>query len=67
MKKLIRFVRIVVVLIIVLQAAGLAGCNTVNNTAEINSTYDAIKAAYVNNPSNEMVKYHLFMTLSITK
>lgn len=57
MKKPILFVRIVVILIIVFQAVVLAGCNTVNNTAETNSSYDAIKAAYVNDPSNGEISF----------
>lgn len=57
MKKKISVLRIVVIVIIVLETIVLAGCNTVNNTANINSSYDAIKAAYANNSSNSEVSF----------
>lgn len=46
--------RIALILIIVLV---LAGCNTDNNTADINSSYDAIKTAHINDPSNGEISF----------
>jgi len=57
MKKSMQYLRIVLIVIIVLEAIILAGCNTVNNTADINSSYDAIKAACVNNSSNSEISF----------
>lgn len=57
MKKLMQYLKVLVAVIIVLETIVLAGCNTVNHTANINSSYDAIKTAYAKDPSNSEIAF----------
>lgn len=56
MKK-IWLLRIFLIVIVFLGAMVFAGCNTDNNTANINSSYDAIRAVHVKNPSNGEISF----------
>lgn len=57
MKKIIQYLRINIVVIIILATIVFAGCDTGNNSADINRSYDAIKKEYANNSTNSEIAF----------
>ena len=57
MKKIDAVLKISLVVIITLGTIVFAGCNTDSNSVDINSSYDAIKKEYANNPSNTEIAF----------